>query len=283
MNTPWTTAELAYIIQDYFSMLIDEINGNPYNKTEHRNKLHTFLPNRNKKSLEYKHMNISAVLRDIGIPYIKGYKPLANIQRLLSDEVLVYLQVNQRELHPLFDHFAEAEIKPSAQTKKISFERILEEPPLIAAVTKVEESKPFYHTPFKINYLEREQNNRRLGEAGEALALAYEKWRLNEAGKANLADRVEWISQTEGDGAGFDILSFNNNGSDRYIEVKTTKLSKEAPIFFSLNEYYFSKEHAPQYHLYRLFRFNTKAKMFHAKGSFDDFCRVEAVAFKGRF
>jgi len=61
--------------------------------------------------------------------------------------------------------------------------------------------------------------------------LEYEKWRLNTIGFSKLADRVEWISQTQGDGSGFDILSRNYDGSDKYIEVKTTKLSKDTPFF----------------------------------------------------
>jgi hypothetical protein len=270
MSASWTTTELAFIIQDYFSMLMDELNSKPYNKTDHRNRLHTFLGGRSKKSLEFKHMNISAVLRDLGIPYIKGYKPLPNIQRLMVDEVLNYLQANQKDLSPLFDRFAEVTEEQHSLTINYSFEQLLEEPPPKPDVNKVEEPKPVYRMPFKVNYLEREQNNRKLGDAGEELVLKYEKWRLSVTGKAGLADRV-------------DILSYNDNGTDRYIEVKTTKLGKEAPIFFSLNEYDFSKGHASHYYLYRLFNFNTKAKMFNVQGSFDDFCRVEAVAFRGKF
>ena len=46
---------------------------------------------------------------------------------------------------------------------------------------------------------------------------------------------VEWISKEQGDGAGFDILSRNANGTDRYIEVKTTKLGELTPIYMTRN------------------------------------------------
>ncbi len=62
----------------------------------------------------------------------------------------------------------------------------------------------------------------------------------NFQGKEKFAEQVRWISKEKGDGAGFDILSRNLNGTDKYIEVKTTKLAKETPIFFSKNELDFS-------------------------------------------
>ena len=89
---------------------------------------------------------------------------------------------------------------------------------------------PYHRRPIKINYLEREQGNQKLGEFGEDLVIKYEKWKLIKLGRTNLAEKVEWISKEEGDGAGFDILSKNLNGTDKYIEVKTTKLGKETPF-----------------------------------------------------
>ncbi len=77
-----------------------------------------------------------------------------------------------------------------------------------------------------------EQVNQKAGQVGERIALDYERWRLVKAGKEGLADKIEWVSQTQGDGLGFDILSKNTNGTDRYIEVKSTKLTKEAPFLF---------------------------------------------------
>lgn len=283
MPTPWTTQELSLIIADYFAMLADERSGKSINKTEHRNWLKPLLNNRSDKSIEFKHMNISAVLSDLGIPYIKGYKPLHNIQRMLADEVVAYLENHKNELHPFFNRFSEEPAVPASGKQRPDFSRWIENPPAFAPITKAEEPQARYRTPFKINFLEREQNNRLLGEAGEAMVLEYEKWRLLAAGKENLADKIEWISKNEGDGAGFDILSFDNNGADRYIEVKTTKLGKETPIFFSLNEYQFSQEHKNHFHLYRLFDFTEHARMFTAKGSFNDFCAVEPVSFKGKF
>jgi hypothetical protein len=129
----------------------------------------------------------------------------------------------------------------------------------------------------------KEQNNTKLGRSGEQFALEFEKWQLVRSGKDNLADQVEWVSQTKGDGLGFDILSRNTNGTDKYIEVKTTKLSKEAPFFFTKNEMQFSVERARDFHLYRVFQFDSTPRLFTLNGSLDKVCRSEAEVYRGFF
>src|SRR5690606_19592288 len=110
-----------------------------------------------------------------------------------------------------------------------------------------------------------------------------EKWRLINIGKESLADKIEWVAKTQGDGLGYDILSKNANGTDRFIEVKTTKLGKDAPIFFSKTEYDFSSFNSASYFLYRVFNFNKAPKVFIVNGKYDDFCSYGPVKFKGLF
>jgi hypothetical protein len=46
-------------------------------------------------------------------------------------------------------------------------------------------------------------------------------------GRDDLAQKVEWVAVTIGEGLGFDVLSFDaDDGSERLIEVKTTGLGK---------------------------------------------------------
>jgi hypothetical protein len=102
-------------------------------------------------------------------------------------------------------------------------------------------------------------------------------------GKDNLADKIEWVSKEQGDGAGFDILSKNLNGTDKYIEVKTTRLGKETPFFFSSNELQFSINKASHYHLYRLFNAERDIKLFQKNGSLDSICKSVPTMYKGYF
>ena len=93
--------------------------------------------------------------------------------------------------------------------------------------------------------------------------------RLKKAGKSKLAARIDHVSQTDGDGRGFDILSFEENGKERLIEVKTTRSRAETPFFVSRNELKVSKERAEIYHLVRVFNFGHAPGWFPLSGSLD--------------
>ena len=84
MSKHWTLKEDEYIIADYLQMLLSELHGHSINKTEHRKQLSPRLDDRSRGSIEFKHQNISAVMIDLGLPYISGYKPRGNYQQLLK-------------------------------------------------------------------------------------------------------------------------------------------------------------------------------------------------------
>jgi hypothetical protein len=277
MSKDWSIIEVKLIIADYFDMLKKELSGISYNKTDHRHNLLPLLSKRSEGSIEFKHQNISAILIAIGQPYIKGYIPRYNYQKLLEDKVIDYLTDNIN-IEEQFRNFANKEV---TATKKIMFEKILVDPPKIERV--FEPLTAYNNNPISINYLEKEQNNKVLGRSGEELVLSYERWNLLRIGKEKLANQVRWISVEEGDRAGFDILSKNTNGSDKYIEVKTTKLGKETPFYFSRNELLFSIDHAKDYHLFRLFNFEEDAKMFTKKGGLNTICYSIPISYKGYF
>ncbi len=215
MNEDWSKEEVAQIVQDYFNMFKLELEQQKYNKTAHRSTLTPLLNNRSEGSIEFKHQNISAVLANMGLPYIKGYKPRFNYQKqLLEHEVGKYLEAHRLPLEEDFEQFSEKEVT-NAPYQSSNFEYILDTQP---ESFEVKEREPLYK-PIKINYLEREQNNRRLGEEGEKLVIEYEKWRLIKAHKENLANKIEWISKDLGDGTGYDILSKNVNGTDRFMAL----------------------------------------------------------------
>lgn len=260
-------------------MLQKQYNNEKYNKSEIRRQLLFVLPKRSNSSIEFKNRNISAALMNMGYPYIKGYIASFNYQKQLLEKVIAeFIIENRKWLEPVFENFSNAVVKPPVKSK-IDFEQIVD--------TKVEESKipeaePLFR-PIKTNYLEKEQNNRNLGEAGEDLVIAYEKWSLIQAGKESLADKVEWVSKERGDGAGFDILSRNLNGTDKYIEVKTTKLSKQTPIYLSKNELLFAEKNEKDFFLYRIFNFTKDPKFFIRQGRYDHFCNLKPQIYKGYF
>ena len=77
-----------------------------------------------------------------------------------------------------------------------------------------------------INHVRAQRNRIAIGKAGEKAAFEYEKQRLRSLGQDDLSRRVEWVAETQGDGLGYDIHSFDVVDGlvvDRYIEVKTTR------------------------------------------------------------
>lgn len=280
MSKDWTEEEVALIIKDYFSMLLLELGQQKYNKTIHRTQLSVLLNSRSDGSIEFKHQNISAVLAEIGLPYIKGYKPRFNYQNILSDQILDYLKNHAKKLESLFEQFS-LNVPEQNTINPTDFNKLLDDGP--EHHSSVINESPNLYRPIKVNYLEKEQNNRILGEKGEELILQYEKWRLIQNGREHLANRVEWVSKNIGDGLGFDILSKNLNGTDRYIEVKTTKLTKETPIFLTRNEINFARSKNENFYLYRVFSWPDKPRFFMKQGEYGKYCSLEAINFRGFF
>jgi hypothetical protein len=271
MSNEWSHIEVELIVSDYLDMLSSELNGKPVNKTEHRSRIRPLLNNRSNGSIEFKHQNISAILIKLGLPYINGYKPRWNYQNILEEELIKLISVKKRSLEQTFFEFADAQ---PISIPKVDFSRMVDAAPEKNILTEPEVK--YERRPIKVNFLEREQRNSILGLKGEELVLQYERWRLKNEGVGKWIDNIEWISKYD-DSAGFDILSRNRDGSDRFIEVKTTKLNKDTPIFFSKNELEFSFQKKDKYFLYRLFNFNNDPKLFYLNGDFDSFYRREAI------
>lgn len=270
----WTAEEVAAIVPDYFDMLIKELSGKKYVKAEHRRQLLKFI-DRTHGSIEHKHMNISAILLEKGKPYIPGYKPEHHYQTLLKEEVEKYLETHP-ELESLFTQFLTRDIR----TPEIK--NILNSEVAIPDFDKrFNEERIDYISKSNINYYEREQRNKRLGLLGEEFIITYEKHKLQSIGQENLAKRIEHVAQTRGDSAGFDILSFNEQGNKKFIEVKTTQLGKNSPFYYTRNELGLSREKSDKYSLYRVFNFRKKPQFYQLQGSLDESCSSVSTEFIG--
>jgi hypothetical protein len=268
----WTRGEVETAVADYRQMLIQELSGQRVNKAEHNRLLRQRLNGRNRGSVEFKHQNISAVLEQIGFPYrIDGYLPRGNFQDLLYQVVVAQL-LND----PAFEYAAlHASEQPAARPVGVDFQQWLEPPP----PPRVHDSVPDYRLDSRVDYVAREARNRALGLAGEELVLDFERDRLERAGKSVWAGKVEHVSKVRGDSAGYDILSYEADGRERFIEVKTTAFSKASSFYISRNEIGFSETHASQYRLYRLFEFRKSPRMFEVTGSMRERLVLDPVSF----
>jgi hypothetical protein len=141
------------------------------------------------------------------------------------------------------------------------------------------QTSPPRRNSVKRNYLKTEAENRSLGVAGEEFVLQYEHARLWRAGKRRLAEQVEHVAKTQGDGLGYDILSFEASGQERLIEVKTTRFGEFTPFFASRNEVDVSENKQTEYQLYRLYSFRREPKLYVLPGSLARTCTLDPFQF----
>lgn len=273
----WTQIEVEAIVADYLKMLSLELAGQTFNKAAHRRTLLEKLDDRTPASIEFKHCNISAVMIDLGFPYVIGYQPRGNYQGLLRE-----VAEQQITRFTVLDSLALAAVQqPAVMPEVIDFSNVTTEPPKFQHISR--EVTPRDYAPIKRDYLDREARNSSLGFAGEELVLQYEHWRLNKLGHSKLADRVEHVSQTKGDGLGYDVLSFDVTGREQFIEVKTTAFGKETPFFVTENELNFSRNSREQFMLCRVFEFRKAPQLFHLKGALEQHCTLEPVTYRASF
>ena len=272
---PWTRLEVEATVRDYMEMLSLELRGETFNKAQRNERLRELLDNRSRGAVEYKHENISAVLIELGMPYVKGYKPHFNVQALLREVVPEHISPGLLQL-------VVEDVDAQARELMVDPRTLKEVPAPLRQQPKEVRDREWAPSDdaVPVDYLRREERNRSLGDAGETLVMAYERVRLRDAGRDHLAGKVEQVSKTKGDRVGYDIHSYELNGRDRLVEVKTTRYGQYTPFYISASEVKFSATNWDKYHLYRLFEFRKQPKLFVLPGDVSTNVNLEAVNFR---
>ena len=94
-----------------------------------------------------------------------------------------------------------------------------------------------------------------------------------------MAAKIEHTAKVRGDHEGYDVLSYEAHGAERFIEVKTTKYGSDTPFFVSRNEVNTSERLAKQYQVYRLFSFRKAPRLYTLAGAIGMTCRLSAASF----
>lgn len=252
-GTVWTDREVDLVVAAYFEMLGFEIAGQKYVKS-HKNAELQSLTGRSHGSIERKLQNVSAVLDRLGLPWIWGYKPLANFQEALLAAVERFLDA------------AESPYAVVVEPKEVSLAEapalFIEPAPMLSPSDTPTEPRTLKRLVRKFDPATRDARNRDLGYRGEERVFFSEQAKLRNADRVDLARKVRWVSQEDGDGAGYDILSFSETGAERLLEVKTTVGYRMTPFFLTENERAFSEERADAFRLVRLYDFAREPKAF---------------------
>lgn len=274
-GTDWSGQEVDLVIADYFDMLRLELMAEPYVKS-HRNSALQELTKRSKGSIEFKHQNISAVLQQLAIQWIPGYKPRVNFQRLLVDGVERYLELNRD--HVALSDTLSYNYTGLAETDAIFFES----PPSLVEIER-EDVQVLERIVRKFDPASRDAKNRTLGKLGEERVLYSERSRLIADDRFDLAKKVKWVSEEIGDGAGYDILSFDSCGKERLLEVKTTSGHRTTPFYISENERLLSGERPNEFRLVRLYNFAQKPKGFELIPPLEESVLLKPVNYRASF
>lgn len=276
----WDWLECEFLVSDYVSMLEKHLVGVSYRKAAHRRALQPRLNARSEGSIEYKHQNVSAVLLELGLPYIPGYKPAFNYQQQLKQVVLSYLAGHQNIVDEV--NLVADKVVDEPEHRDWAWDAVFD-PELPERIPHVAEGRPSYLAK-RIDFSERERRNRQLGERAEAFVLRMERQRLTSQGRPDLAAEVEWSSDVRGDGLGYDIRSFDASGDqERFLEVKATNSGKYLPFFISENERAFSNDYSDAFRLYRVYEFTKAPKFFILPGAIEQHVQLLPQNYRARF
>lgn len=277
----WSLSEVELVVADYFAMFAEVKAGRRVNKRARNTALQPLLNGRTAASVEFKRRNISAVLDEFGLGYLAGYRPAPNYQELLAQAVLEWLGGAPEVFDGLTSNAAIQQGMGNSQPVN-DILSIVEPPPrandpLAGALVALSYSR----APRVIDFVAKDSRNLELGRKGEEFVHDFECRRLHDIERrADLAKRVEWVAQTRGDGLGYDIESFNGDGSTRLIEVKTTDLGKGVPFYVSANEVAVSEAKRDRYHVYRVFDFSKSRRMYQLQGALSTVCTLEPTIYK---
>jgi hypothetical protein len=281
-GSSWSDREIILAVEDYFAMLLAEVEGREYSKSEHRRALVQKLDGRSNSSVERKHQNISAVLIGLNIAPIDGYKPLSNYQRRLAADAARYI-----DQHPeLIDRLLRVSEEMPSNLKVVDgpLGHVQVDPPEMIKESGPGRDLPSALCAMKVDFADRDQRNRKLGELGERFVLSFEKHRLLGVGRDDLAKKIDWVAQSRGDGLGYDIVSFDDRSDrERFIEVKTTNMGLRAPFYITSNELKASDQHKDDYLLYRVFRFSKDPKLFVLNPPLGSRCDLEPRVYRACF
>jgi hypothetical protein len=156
-------------------------------------------------------------------------------------------------------------------------------PPTLSNAPPPAELEKILATARKFDVAGRDARNRALGRAGEKCVFEYEQATLRTAGRVDLADRVRWVSDLDGDGAGYDIHSFTTNGESRLIEVKTTNGWDRTPFHITRNELAVAEARRHEWRLVRLWNFAREPRAFELHPPLEAHVSLIATSFQANF
>jgi hypothetical protein len=215
-------------------------------------------------------------LKGLGEDWIPGYKPAFNFQASLEAAVARWL-----DSHPEWI-VRSPESRPSSGLHDPG-QIWIGPPPTLSNQPPPQELEQMLRIARKFDVAGRDERNHALGRAGEERMLEHERALLKAAGRHDLARKIRWVSEDDGDGAGYDIASFAPDGKSRLIEVKTTNGWERTPFHITRNELAVADERRSEWCLVRLWNFSREPKAFELHPPLDAHVSLTPMTFQASF
>lgn len=190
---------------------------------------------------------------------------IEELEKMNSAFISTHIPLRKYENYLLtrrIDHNFQASKKTEQLVSSRSFVRKFSEPPEQKKKEIIAPEKLYRRTARKIDNWEEINKKRKLtGERGEVIVVAIEQDFFESINRSDLASRVRHVSLEDGDGLGYDVLSFFENGQEKYIEVKSTTTALSSPFYLSRNELGFLKDHSENAFIYRVLVANENSEI----------------------
>lgn len=288
-------ATIVSLLRDGTNDNISRIKDNPLSPMLKGKILNIYFPEKFLSVFSETHIN--HYLSDFGVPLLKNYHVVEKRAMLLDikneNEVMskwtnyefaffLYRQLerpDKKNVPKELEGHIPIDFPPLPNVKAVFIEKTLDELPNKSS-SKASKEKSGY-----IDFEKKNKRNARRGERGEHIVLKKEQEVLEKAGRSDLADKVEQISEKD-TYAGYDIVSFSTDGTLKRIEVKSTTGKPNSVTFYlSANELRKSKE-LDNYYIYLVFEVDTlHPKILSFKSPFqkaDDRIQMEPTAYAVR-
>lgn len=246
----WSLAECEITADAYFQSLRKKLNKESFNRQQAIRDVSKVVQ-RTEGAIDYKFQNIDAILSKAGLPRLND-AIASKVQTLLEYVVL----------DPLAKRFATA--VETQNTIATPSGQVFVPVPTIAKPRRTKER--LATTIAKFEFSEVEEKQREIGRLGEQFVLRVERDRLSACGRDDLAGQVKWVSDEIGDGLGYDIESFDDEGAVIFIEVKTTNQGPQSPFFITANELLAASRLGPRFRLYRVFNLSGSPQIYVLQG-----------------
>lgn len=283
-GSDWTSEELDAVVAEYFNLL-SLLPGAPRGTLANRKRALDAQIDRGVGSIDFKLGNITHVASQLGLPPLKGFKAAPKAQDAIYPAIDRYLTKHPTALSDenILPNWERATATTLADPGFVEFPTIfVDDFPPPPGEPRRPRPAGLERLVRKFDPVARDFRNRTLGKAGEALIVDFERRRLKALDRKDLASKVRWVAQEDGDGAGYDIHSYDQQGNDRLIEVKTTQGARSTPFFVTRNELSLAHERPDHFRLYRLYEVGQAPRLFKLKPPLEEAVTLEAETWRAR-